>query len=66
MTESIESRCGICCAKCDTLKAFGVECAGCLYIEKPFWGVCSVKTLLMTRMKARVTAAESSGAVYGV
>lgn len=39
----IESRCGIECSKCESEKAFGVACAGCVNIENPFWGECPVK-----------------------
>jgi len=40
--ETIESRCGINCSECDYKEK--VNCAGCLNIEKPFWGEsCPVK-----------------------
>jgi len=39
----IESRCGICCSKCEFLKQN--NCQGCLNIKKPFWGdSCPVKS----------------------
>ncbi len=38
----IESRCGICCSKCQFLK--DKMCIGCTKISKPFWGdSCPVK-----------------------
>lgn len=38
----IESRCGICCSKCQFLK--DKTCQGCTKITKPFWGdVCPLK-----------------------
>ena len=38
----VESRCGIRCNECDWREK--VNCAGCLHIDKPFWGdSCSVK-----------------------
>jgi len=39
----IESRCGIMCSRCDYREK--MNCAGCLNIDKPFWGdSCDVKT----------------------
>lgn len=39
----IESRCGIKCGSCTYKEQMG--CAGCLYIQKPFWGEsCPVKS----------------------
>ncbi|SCI64758.1 Protein of uncharacterised function (DUF3795) [uncultured Clostridium sp.] len=39
----IESRCGICCSKCEFQNT--MNCAGCLQITKPFWGEqCPVKS----------------------
>ena len=39
----IESRCGIRCNECDWREK--VNCAGCLHIDKPFWGdSCDVKS----------------------
>ena len=38
-----ESRCGVCCNSCD--RKAEVNCKGCLYIDKPFWGgECEVKS----------------------
>ncbi|MDL2238076.1 DUF3795 domain-containing protein [Christensenellaceae bacterium OttesenSCG-928-K19] len=38
-----ESRCGVCCNSCE--KKEEVHCAGCLSMEKPFWGgMCGVKS----------------------
>ena len=37
----VESRCGILCSKCKYREEAG--CKGCVNIDKPFWGVCSVK-----------------------
>lgn len=37
----IESRCGIICSQCDYREKF--NCGGCVNIQKPFWGECSVK-----------------------
>ena len=38
----IESRCGICCSKCEFQNT--MQCVGCLQITKPFWGEqCPVK-----------------------
>jgi len=39
----IKSRCGIVCAPVKCKEAFGVDCAGCVNIEQPFHGKCSVK-----------------------
>ena len=44
----IESRCGIKCSEC----GFHLDgtCAGCLHIEKPFWGdACVVKNSCETK-----------------
>ena len=38
----MESRCGILCSKCDWKKT--EKCKGCSNIDKPFWGVCPVKS----------------------
>lgn len=38
----MESRCGILCSKCDWKKT--EKCKGCSNIDKPFWGVCQVKS----------------------
>ena len=38
----MESRCGILCSKCDWQKT--EKCKGCSNIDKPFWGVCPVKS----------------------
>ncbi len=39
----IESRCGILCSHCGYRDQ--VNCAGCLHIQKPFWGeACPVKS----------------------
>ncbi len=39
----IESRCGILCDQCEYRRSVG--CAGCVSIEKPFWGdSCPVKS----------------------
>ncbi|MCL2350628.1 MAG: DUF3795 domain-containing protein [Defluviitaleaceae bacterium] len=39
----IESRCGIMCSKCEYREK--MNCAGCVNIEKPFWGEsCPVKS----------------------
>ena len=32
----IESRCGLLCSQCDYKEQ--VNCPGCLYMDKPFWG----------------------------
>lgn len=38
----VESRCGLMCSACAYREQVG--CAGCVNIEKPFWGeVCPVK-----------------------
>ena len=38
----VESRCGILCGECEYKEK--MNCAGCIYIEKPFWGdSCPVK-----------------------
>ena len=37
----IESRCGVCCSKCENKEKWG--CKGCLNISKPVWGECEVK-----------------------
>ena len=38
----VESRCGILCGECEYKEK--MSCAGCIYIEKPFWGdSCPVK-----------------------
>ena len=39
----VESRCGILCGQCEYREQMG--CAGCVNIEKPFWGdSCPVKS----------------------
>lgn len=38
----IESRCGIRCTPCTYRAAAG--CAGCIRIDRPFWGVCPLKS----------------------
>lgn len=39
----VESRCGLLCSKCGYKDQVG--CAGCMNIEKPFWGEeCPVKS----------------------
>lgn len=44
----IESRCGILCAECSYKEQ--VDCKGCVYINKPFWGkICSVKSCCETK-----------------
>ena len=41
----IKSRCGIICDTQKCKEAFGVDCKGCVNIEKPFWGdSCPVKS----------------------
>ena len=41
--DMIESRCGIKCGSCAYKEQMG--CAGCLHIQKPFWGEgCPVKS----------------------
>ena len=38
----IESRCGILCSECDYREK--MNCAGCVNIDKPFWGeYCDIK-----------------------
>lgn len=37
----IDSRCGLVCSKCDFAKTTG--CPGCVNMDKPFWGECSIK-----------------------
>jgi hypothetical protein len=37
----IESRCGIICSQCEYREKF--NCGGCVNIQNPFWGECSVK-----------------------
>ena len=39
----IESRCGISCADGHCKQEWGVDCPGCINIEKPFWGECPLK-----------------------
>lgn len=39
----IKSRCGIVCEPSKCKEAFGVDCPGCVAMEKPFWGTCDVK-----------------------
>lgn len=37
-----ESRCGVACSSCEKKKA--QVCAGCIHIDKTFWGgICEVK-----------------------
>ena len=44
----IESRCGICCSKCQFFK--DKVCQGCTKITKPFWGdVCPVKACVESK-----------------
>jgi len=39
----VESRCGILCSECTYREP--MNCAGCIYMEKPFWGEsCPVKS----------------------
>ena len=39
----IESRCGLLCSQCEYKEQ--MNCKGCLYIDKPFWGdVCPIKS----------------------
>ncbi len=39
----VESRCGILCSECEYREQMG--CAGCIHIDKPFWGEgCPLKT----------------------
>ena len=41
----IKSRCGIVCEPVKCKEAFGVDCAGCTNIAKPFWGEnCDIKS----------------------
>ena len=40
----VKSRCGIVCDPAKCKEAFGVDCAGCVNIEQPFYGECAVKT----------------------
>ncbi len=37
----VESRCGILCGECAYREQMG--CKGCVHIDNPFWGSCSVK-----------------------
>lgn len=39
--KTIESRCGILCGECTYREQ--MNCAGCVHIQKPFWGECPVK-----------------------
>ena len=39
----VKSRCGIVCDTQKCKEAFSVDCAGCVNIEQPFHGECSVK-----------------------
>jgi len=39
----VKSRCGIVCEPTKCKEAFGVDCLGCVAMEKPFWGECDVK-----------------------
>lgn len=49
--DSIESRCGICCSKCQFLK--DKVCQGCIKITKPFWGdSCPVKSCVESKKLA--------------
>lgn len=43
----IESRCGIECSKCEYREQF--HCKGCVNIENPFWGECTVKQCCETK-----------------
>ena len=38
----IESRCGCVCSECEYREE--QNCAGCVNIDKPFWGDCPLKT----------------------
>ena len=38
----LKSRCGLLCSECEYREKMG--CAGCVNIEQPFWGDCSVKS----------------------
>jgi len=45
VNKMIKSRCGIICDTQKCKEAFGVDCKGCVNIEKPFWGdSCPVKS----------------------
>ncbi|MCL2576198.1 MAG: DUF3795 domain-containing protein [Defluviitaleaceae bacterium] len=39
----IKSRCGVICDTQKCKEAFGIDCEGCVNIEKPLWGECDVK-----------------------
>ena len=39
----IESRCGLKCKESNCNEVYGIDCAGCVNIDKPFHGECSVK-----------------------
>lgn len=43
----IESRCGVCCSKCEHKEEWG--CKGCLCMSKPTWGECEVKQCVETK-----------------
>ena len=43
----IESRCGILCSQCKYREQMG--CAGCVNIDKPFWGECPVKSCAQSK-----------------
>lgn len=44
----IQSRCGILCSECKYSET--MKCPGCVLIENPFWGDCSVKSCCEGRM----------------
>ena len=47
-TAVIESRCGLLCSECDYREQ--MNCAGCVHIQKPFWGEsCPVKKSCETK-----------------
>lgn len=37
----VESRCGLLCTRCAYREQ--MNCPGCVYMDKPFWGSCPVK-----------------------
>jgi hypothetical protein len=45
----LKSRCGIICDTEICKEAFGVDCAGCINIEQPFWGECDIKSVVKVR-----------------
>ena len=40
----VKSRCGIVCEPAVCKESWGVDCPGCVIMDKPFWGECDVKT----------------------